>query len=223
MIIARIFCDYETDSQRRFWEAQPIIRPVILCGGAGTRLWPVSRKTFPKQLLPVIGDRSLLQQTAARLSGEAFAPAIVVSGEDQRFFIQRQLNRARTALGSDPARAHRRATPPRPPRWPPHGHLIKAGDETSAAHAIGPCDRRPRSLPSCDRRRRPHAENGAIVTFGAKPTGPNTQYGYIEADESACWPTARSRSRGSSRSPTPRPRPNMWPAGASSGTPAFSW
>ena len=68
-----------------------IIRPVILCGGAGTRLWPVSRQTFPKHLLPVTGDRSLLQQTADRLSGERFAAAIVVSGEDQRFFIKRQL------------------------------------------------------------------------------------------------------------------------------------
>src|ERR1700741_5362411 len=68
-----------------------IIRPVILCGGAGTRLWPVSRQQFPKQLLPVLGEHSLLQQTTSRLSGEAFAPAIIVSGEDQRFFIKRQL------------------------------------------------------------------------------------------------------------------------------------
>src|SRR5689334_18297370 len=67
------------------------IRPVVLCGGAGTRLWPVSRQTFPKQLLPVTGDRSLLQQTAERLAGATFAPALIVSGEDQRFFIKRQL------------------------------------------------------------------------------------------------------------------------------------
>ena len=68
------------------------IRPVILCGGAGTRLWPVSRQSFPKQLLPVTGERSLLQETAARLSGGMFAPALIVSGEEQRFFIKRQLN-----------------------------------------------------------------------------------------------------------------------------------
>ena len=67
---------------------------MILCGGAGTRLWPVSRQTFPKQLLPVAGEQSLLQQTANRLSGDRFAPAIVVSGEDQRFFIMRQLEAA---------------------------------------------------------------------------------------------------------------------------------
>src|SRR5690242_1536099 len=70
---------------------QEIIRPVILCGGAGTRLWPLSRQQFPKQLLPVIGEQTLLQETAARLTGGDFAPAIIVSGEDQRFFVKRQL------------------------------------------------------------------------------------------------------------------------------------
>ena len=54
-------------------------------------MWPVSRQHYPKQLLPIIGEQSLLQQTAARLSGKSFAPAIVVSGEEQRFFIKRQL------------------------------------------------------------------------------------------------------------------------------------
>src|SRR3982751_4046650 len=75
-----------------------IVRPVILCGGAGTRLWPVSRQLFPKQLLPLMGEQSLLQQTAKRLSGKQFAPAIVVSGEEQRFFIKRQLQLADAPL-----------------------------------------------------------------------------------------------------------------------------
>ena len=82
---------------------------MILCGGAGTRLWPVSRQLFPKHLLPLMGDQSLLQQTAQRLSGEQFAPAIVVSGEDQRFFIKRQLAslrapRSRRSCSSQSAR-----------------------------------------------------------------------------------------------------------------------
>ena len=67
---------------------------MILCGGAGTRLWPVSRQLFPKQLLPLMGDQSLLQQTAKRLPAGLFEPAVVVSGEDQRFFIKRQLEAA---------------------------------------------------------------------------------------------------------------------------------
>src|SRR3954466_14800370 len=75
-----------------------MVRPVILCGGAGTRLWPVSRQLFPKQLLPLIGDESLLQQTAARLPAELFGAALIVSGEDQRFFIKRQLEEAGVPL-----------------------------------------------------------------------------------------------------------------------------
>ena len=71
---------------------------MILCGGAGTRLWPVSRQQFPKQLLPLTGSQSLLQQTAARLTGKQFAPAIVVSGEEQRFFIKRQLQASGAAV-----------------------------------------------------------------------------------------------------------------------------
>ncbi|HEY7959613.1 MAG TPA: sugar phosphate nucleotidyltransferase, partial [Sphingomicrobium sp.] len=67
------------------------VRPVILCGGAGTRLWPVSRQLQPKQLLTLMGEQSLLQQTAGRLMSDQFTPMLVVSGEDQRFFIERQL------------------------------------------------------------------------------------------------------------------------------------
>jgi mannose-1-phosphate guanylyltransferase/mannose-6-phosphate isomerase len=147
-------------------------------------LWPLSRKTFPKQLLPVVGDRSLLQQTAARLSGEAFAPAIVVSGEDQRFFIQRQLSLAETAPEAillEPIARNTAAAAALAAAWSldqgrdeilllmPSDHVI--GDPAAFLHAI--------------EAGRPHAEAGHIVTFGARPTGPNTQYGYIEADESA--------------------------------------
>ena len=69
----------------------------------------------------------------------------------------------------------------------------------------------------------PHAEEGAIVTFGAKPTEANTQFGYIEAERRPVLPTVRHRSRGSSKSPTPRPRQNMSKAAATSGTPASSF
>src|SRR5689334_4552369 len=71
-----------------------IIRPIILCGGAGTRLWPLSRRTFPKQLIALTSEQSLLQETAARLSGERFAPAIIVSGEDQGSLVKEQLERS---------------------------------------------------------------------------------------------------------------------------------
>ena len=69
----------------------------------------------------------------------------------------------------------------------------------------------------------PHAENGAIVTFGAGPTEANTQYGYIEADTSSASPDGAFPSPASSKSQMPKPPPNIWRPDAFSGTPAFSW
>src|SRR3954471_3709096 len=72
----------------------PII-PVILSGGSGTRLWPVSRESFPKQLWPLISDHTLLQETALRGADPArFVPAIVVCNQEHRFLIAEQLRAA---------------------------------------------------------------------------------------------------------------------------------
>ena len=67
------------------------IIPVILSGGSGTRLWPVSRESFPKQLWPLVADATLLQQTALRARGDGFAPPIVVCNQEHRFLIAEQL------------------------------------------------------------------------------------------------------------------------------------
>ena len=72
----------------------PAIIPVILSGGSGTRLWPVSRESFPKQLWPLISDRTLLQETALRAHGERFTPPIVVCNQEHRFLIAEQLRAA---------------------------------------------------------------------------------------------------------------------------------
>src|SRR6516225_5418402 len=68
--------------------------PVILSGGSGTRLWPVSRESFPKQLWPLISEHTLLQATALRARGERFAPPIVVCNQEHRFLIAEQLRAA---------------------------------------------------------------------------------------------------------------------------------
>jgi mannose-1-phosphate guanylyltransferase/mannose-6-phosphate isomerase len=164
---------------------------VILCGGAGTRLWPVSRQLFPKQLLPLIGDQSLLQHTAARLPAGLFEPAVVVSGEEQRFFIKRQLEATGApveAILLEPVARNTSAAAALAAAWleqsgrdelmlmMPSDHMIADADAFMAAVRTGI----------------PHAEKGAIVTFGARPTEPNTQFGYIEAD------TARSFADGAS-------------------------
>ena len=67
------------------------IVPVILSGGSGTRLWPVSRESFPKQLWPLVSDRTLLQETALRAHGDGFAPPVVVCNQEHRFLIAEQL------------------------------------------------------------------------------------------------------------------------------------
>src|SRR6476661_289811 len=68
-----------------------MIRPVILSGGGGTRLWPLSRSGNPKQFQRLVGDQSLLQATAARCSGKEFHPPLISTGEEQRFFVIDQL------------------------------------------------------------------------------------------------------------------------------------
>src|SRR6185312_767517 len=71
------------------------IHPVILSGGSGTRLWPLSRALYPKQLLPLLSERSLLQETALRVADVArFAPPIVIANDEQRFIVAEHLRRA---------------------------------------------------------------------------------------------------------------------------------
>jgi mannose-1-phosphate guanylyltransferase/mannose-6-phosphate isomerase len=154
---------------------------VILCGGAGTRLWPVSRQLFPKQLLPLMGNQSLLQQTATRLSDPMFEPTVVVSGEDQRFFIKRQLEAAGApveAILLEPAARNTSAAAALAAAWLHGGGRDELMLVMPSDHVIADAE----AFLAAVRTGIPHAEDGAIVTFGARPTEPNTQYGYIEAD-----------------------------------------
>jgi mannose-1-phosphate guanylyltransferase / mannose-6-phosphate isomerase len=75
-----------------------MITPVILCGGSGTRLWPLSRKGYPKQFARLLGERSLFAGSAARVVGEGFAAPVIVTGSDFRFVVTEQL----AAEGLDP-------------------------------------------------------------------------------------------------------------------------
>lgn len=69
----------------------PEICAVLSCGGSGTRLWPVSRKSFPKQFTRIVGDESQFQQAAKRLSGPGYAAPVDVTGDDFRFIVTEQL------------------------------------------------------------------------------------------------------------------------------------
>ena len=76
------------------------IVPVILSGGSGTRLWPVSRESFPKQFWPLISERTMIQDTAARAIGPGFAAPVVVCNQEHRFLVAEQMR----ALGIEGTR-----------------------------------------------------------------------------------------------------------------------
>jgi mannose-1-phosphate guanylyltransferase / mannose-6-phosphate isomerase len=75
-----------------------MIIPVILCGGSGTRLWPLSRKSYPKQFVPLMGDQTLFQASALRMTGPLFEPPLILTNSDFRFIVTEQL----LAVGIDP-------------------------------------------------------------------------------------------------------------------------
>ena len=77
-----------------------MIYPLLLCGGTGTRLWPLSREAYPKQFVKIIGEESLFQQAAKRLSGRQFTPPTIITNTEFRFIVTEQLNQVNIEPGS---------------------------------------------------------------------------------------------------------------------------
>ncbi len=154
----------------------PII-PVLLAGGAGTRLWPVSRDALPKQFLPLVGERSTYQETLLRVKDKMFAAPIVITGPDFHFFARRQAEEVGVdvtvviePMRRDSAPAIAAATAIARARDPEAVVLALAAD-----HIILDV---PEFRATC-LAGRSAAEQGQIVTFGIKPSEPKTSYGYI--------------------------------------------
>jgi mannose-1-phosphate guanylyltransferase / mannose-6-phosphate isomerase len=154
----------------------PII-PILLAGGAGTRLWPVSRDALPKQFLPLMGERSTYQETLLRVADPMFAAPIVITGPDFHFFARRQAEDVGVAatvviepMRRDSGPAIAAATAVARGRDPEAVVLALAAD-----HIILDV---PQFRATC-LAGRGAAEAGHIVTFGIKPTEPKTSYGYI--------------------------------------------
>ncbi len=161
--------------------------PVILSGGSGTRLWPLSRELYPKQLLPLVGDETMLQDTARRLTGLTEAGPIVVCNEHHRFMVAEQLRQ----IGSTPSAIV----------------LEPVGRNTAPAVAIAaltalsaavpgdeplllvmPADHLLRDVAAFHRvvlAGQVAAAAGKLVTFGVVPTKPETGYGYIRRGSGA--------------------------------------
>jgi mannose-1-phosphate guanylyltransferase/mannose-6-phosphate isomerase len=160
--------------------------PVILSGGAGTRLWPLSRELLPKQLLALTGERTMIQETAARLAGfpDTTAP-IVVCNEAQRFLVAEQLRE----MGLPPAaillEPVGRNTAPAIALAAEIARQL-AGDD--ALILVLPADHVLEDLSafqSAIRRAIPAAARGKLVAFGIVARTPETGYGYLRAEGSA--------------------------------------
>ena len=155
------------------------IVPVILSGGSGTRLWPVSRESFPKQLWPLVSDRTMMQETALRAVSTEFAPPMVVCNHEHRFLIAEQLREAgitdaRVVLepvGRNSAPAIAAAAVLVSEDDPDAVLWMMAADAAITDNA---------ALHLALQAAAQAARAGKVVTFGMKPTGPETGYGYIE-------------------------------------------
>jgi len=159
------------------------ITPVILSGGSGTRLWPLSRKEHPKQYLPLVGDNTMLQDTILRLNGlDNLTDPIIVCNADHRFLVAEQCQQIDIKnptillepVGRNTAPAIAAAAI----------QSLKASDDAlllvlSADHVIQDVDAFHKAINIAKQ----HTQSGKLVTFGIVPTNTNTGYGYIKSSK----------------------------------------
>jgi mannose-1-phosphate guanylyltransferase/mannose-6-phosphate isomerase len=159
-----------------------IVHPVILCGGAGTRLWPASRKTYPKQFSRLIGEMSLYQSTLNRLTGPGFADPLILTGDPFRFIVSEQS----CAIGRVPRQI---LIEPEPKGTAPAvlaAALRLHQTDPQAILLIAPSDQ---LIPDADafraavRRAVPDAASGRTVLFGVSPDRPETGFGWVETPD----------------------------------------
>ena len=156
------------------------LQPVLLSGGSGTRLWPLSREAYPKQFLPLAGDATMLQATWQRVSALADAAPIVVAGEDHRFLVAEQLRQVGAPTPAILLEPTGRNTAPAIA-----GAALQAmagGDDPLLL--VLPSDhvvRNDAAFRAAVAAAMPAAEAGRLVTFGIVPDAPETGFGYIQA------------------------------------------
>lgn len=157
-----------------------MIRPVLLCGGSGTRLWPVSRRSRPKQFADIIGDTSLFQQSALRFTGEGFLPPLIVTGEAFRFVVAEQL----AQVGIDPGGILIEPEGRNTAAAAAAAALAAVADDPEALMLLAPSDHAvpdAAAFQDAIRTAAAAAQDARIVTFGIRPTRPETGYGWLEA------------------------------------------
>ncbi len=165
-----------------------MILPVILSGGAGTRLWPLSRELYPKQLLPLVSDKTMLQETLSRLDGvPEMTNPMIVCNEAHRFMVAeqiRQLDKEAQSIILEPCGRN----------TAPAVAIAALGAqeiESDPVLLILPADHLISNVAEFQRIVQcgaEQAEEGALVTFGIVPTLPETGYGYIRAEQTDSGP-----------------------------------
>ncbi len=156
-----------------------MMTPVILCGGSGTRLWPLSRKSYPKQFASLMGKKTLFQLSAERVTGPDFAAPIVVTGADYRFIVVEQLQ----SIGIDPGailiEPEGRNTAPAILATA----LFLQNKDPDAVMLILPSDHVVPNIAAFHQavaQGLAAVEQGQLITFGIRPTHGETGYGYLE-------------------------------------------
>lgn len=160
----------------------PSITPVLLCGGAGTRLWPLSRKSYPKQFAPMLGETTLFQAALARMSGDAFGAPLVLTSSDFRFIVTEQM----MEMGRDPSaillEPSGRNTAPailaaalHLAQSDPDALMLVAPSDHDIADTDAFCATVMGGVEA--------ALAGQMVTFGIQPDRAETGYGYLELAE----------------------------------------
>jgi mannose-1-phosphate guanylyltransferase/mannose-6-phosphate isomerase len=160
--------------------------PVILSGGAGTRLWPLSRELYPKQLLPLMGEHTMLQDTVRRLEGLNAAPPVVVCNDAHRFLVAEQLRQIGVTPRAIVLEPFGRNTAPAI-ALAALAALKKAAKDEDPVLLVLPADhviRDVAAFQAAANTARTAAEEGKLVTFGIVPRTPETGYGYIRRGES---------------------------------------
>ena len=191
------------------------IYPVLLAGGSGTRLWPLSRKSYPKQFSYLIGDITLFQSSAQRLTSSEsleFAPHLTLTNSDYRFIIGEQLQE----VGIDPGPILIEPEAKNTAAAILAASLFSSSKNENAILLVAPSDH---VIPDTDdfhaaiKVGLSHVQNQKMVTFGIKPTHPETGYGYLELTKQPIYDFGTSDVKRFIEKPDPQDAQQMLEAG----------
>jgi mannose-1-phosphate guanylyltransferase/mannose-6-phosphate isomerase len=164
--------------------AKNSVYPVIMSGGVGSRLWPLSRLVYPKQLLPLVGNRTMIQDTVLRVEGTQFASPMIICNHEHRFLIAEQLREIGVPGATIVLEPVGRNTAPAAAV----AALMVAEKDPSGLILLMPADHVVADKPAFAKAvesAAAMAREGAIVTFGIAAKGPETGYGYIRRGTAA--------------------------------------